>query len=183
MDQACSRTSGASQIGAQQVAGVARHQGGDGRADLSHVRHPLRLMGSRGIRLFRLRPVAGLHPRHRRQLRAADRDPALLAGGNGRRPAAKGAQAALRSGGTVTLIAGAGVTIVLLAVAAGGAGLGQHTAHLFAGGAADPTAGARGVLEFGPAGPGVGVDGADTARHFLACQRAAARPRASGTRA
>ena len=39
---------------------------------------------------------------------------------------------ALRAGGAVTLIAGAGVTVVLLAVAAGGAGLGQHTAHLFA---------------------------------------------------
>jgi O-antigen/teichoic acid export membrane protein len=39
---------------------------------------------------------------------------------------------ALRSGGAVTIIAGVGVTGVLLAVAAGGAGLGQHTAHLFA---------------------------------------------------
>ena len=42
------------------------------------------------------------------------------------------ALAALRSGGAVTLIAGVAVTAVLLAVAAGGASLGQHTAHLFA---------------------------------------------------
>ena len=132
--------------------------------------------GGRRIRLFRLRAEPRDDPRHRRQFRPADGDPALLAGGNGRRPAATRRSTALRSGGAHHAHrerSWSSLGLVAVGAVAGVFDTGPVRASLRRRGA-DPAAGARRILELGAARAGLGVDRPQPARHHLAAGAAAA---------